>query len=497
MTTLDFPGDFIDGRFRSAEAPDGEIIIASPGDQADIVGRHHVSLAHVDEAVGAARAAFPAWRRTPRAEREALLRRYQEVVRKYEDEITEAIAREVGKPLWDARGEAKALAAKVDLMLGEGARFTRDEVFADIPGAIRYRPHGVLAVLGPFNFPVHLPNGQIIPALLHGNTVVFKPSDKTPTVAVWMARCYEEAGFPPGVFNLVQGEVATAEKLVDHPDVDGILFTGSAPVGKAILAKNADRPGRIVALELGGKNPSIVLDDADVARAVNQIAFAAYATGGQRCTATSRILATPKVIDQLVEGLAAKARELVVGYPLDEDVFMGPLIRDESRARLFEAQARARAAGIEAVVPGGAAEVSNRNGWYARPAVHRAPQGDIRVEGYTHDELFGPDVCVYPVADVDEAIARANDTRYGLAAAVFTEREETFEAFADALKVGVLHWNQSSAGASGRLPFGGVNESGNHRPAGIFAGLFTTWAQAVRFRPEPDSALPTWPGMPR
>lgn len=493
--SLDHPGDFIAGRFVSGPA-DAELVIPSPADQSDIVGRHNVTLAHVDEAVAAARAAFPAWRRTPRAEREALLRRYQEAVRRHEDEITEAIAREVGKPLWDARGEAKALAGKVDLMLGEGARFTRDEVLADLPGAIRYRPHGVLAVLGPFNFPVHLPNGQIVPALLHGNTVVFKPSDKTPTVAVWMARCFEEAGFPPGVFNLIQGEVETAERLADHAGVDGILFTGSAPVGKAILAKNADRPGRIVALELGGKNPSIVLDDADLDRAINQIAFAAYATGGQRCTATSRILATPKVIDALVEGLAKKARDLVVGHPLDEGVFMGPMIREEARASLWQAQQVARAAGIEAIVAGGAADVSGRNGWYTRPAVHRAPRGDIHVAGYTHDELFGPDVCVYPVADVDEAIARANDTRYGLAAAVFTESEETFETFADMLNVGVLHWNQSSAGASGRLPFGGVGESGNNRPAGIFAAMFTTWAQAVRFRPAADAPLPTWPGMP-
>jgi len=494
--TLQSPGDFLDGAFVVPEAPDGELRTLSPGDQSDLVGVHPTAVAHVDRAVKAARAAFPAWRRLGERARRTLLRKYQEAVREHADAIAETIAREVGKPIWDARGEARALAGKVDLMLGEGARFTRDEVLEDLPGAIRHRPHGVVSVIGPFNFPAHLPNGQIVPALLHGNTVVFKPSEKTPNAAVWMARCFEQAGFPPGVVNVVQGGADSAKALVGHDDIDGILFTGSVAVGRSIVAANADRPGRLIALELGGKNASIVLDDADVERAARQIAFAAYASAGQRCTATSRVYATPGIIDALQARLAEVAQAVTVGYPLDEGVFMGPLIDAGSRDRLVAAQGRARKAGFEAVVDGEVLDaVDEHRGWYVKPSLHRAASSDIVVDGYTHDELFGPDVALYPVADLDEACMRANETRYGLAAAVFTESEASFEAAADELRVGVLHWNQSSAGASGRLPFGGVGESGNHRPAGILAGTFCAWPQAVRFSPPADAPLPSWPGL--
>ncbi len=493
--TLDCPGDFIDGRFTTASSGDDELRILSPADQNDLVGRHVVVHHHVHEAIEAARRAFPAWRRLGEGGRRALLRKYQDRVRHHREAIAETIAREVGKPLWDARGEAAALASKVDLMLGEGAAWTRDRRVDDLPGAIRFRPHGVMAVIGPFNFPAHLPNGQIVPALLHGNTVVFKPSEKTPNAAVWMARCFDEAGFPPGVVNVVQGGATSAEALVSHDDVDGILFTGSLAVGQKILAANAHRPGRLIALELGGKNATIVLDDADLARAANQIAFAAYASAGQRCTATSRVFVATPVAEALVEALATAARSLTVGYPLDEGVFMGPLITEASRRELLAAQERARAAGFEAVVSGGAHEVPGHRGWYVRPSLHLAPAPDIRVEGYTHDELFGPDIAVYPVDGLDQAVALANDTDYGLSCAVFTASEERFERAADELRVGVLHWNQSSAGASGRLPFGGVKSSGNHRPAGILAGLLCAWPQAVRFTPPPDAPLPTWPGL--
>jgi len=494
LPTLERPGDLIDGELVAASDADAELRTLSPADQADVVGVHPVKLAHVDRAVEAARKASREWQALGRDGRAALLRKYQERVAHHADAIAQTIAREVGKPLWDAAGEARALAGKVDLMLGEGATYTEDRRLDDLPGEIRYRPHGVVAVLGPFNFPAHLPNGQIVPALHLGNTVVFKPSERTPNAAVWMARCFQEAGFPPGVVNVVQGGVDTAKRLVAHDGVDGILFTGSVGVGQQILRANADRPGRVIALELGGKNASIVAADADLDRAVNQIAFAAFASSGQRCTATSRVYATPEVREELVARLAAKAKELKVGYPLDE-VFMGPMITESARSALLEAQGRAHDAGFSVAAEGGAFEVEGHRGWYVRPSVHVAPSAEVRVEGYTHHELFGPDVAVYPVADLDEAIARANETRYGLAAAVFTASEATFEKAAAELRVGVLHWNQSSAGASGRLPFGGTGDSGNHRPAGIMAGLFCAWPQAVRFSPPADAALPTWPGF--
>lgn len=473
------PGDFVEGRWVVAPSPDDELVIQSPADLDDQVSVHPVCSAHVDDAVQAARRAQPAWARRSPEERAEVLRRYQARLRAHRDAIATTIAREAGKARWDAEGEVNAMIGKVDLVLGEGAAWTADHTVADLPGAIRWRPLGVLAVVGPFNFPGHLPNGQILPALWLGNTVVFKPSEKTPSAAVWMARCFVEAGLPPGVLNVVQGAAPTAERLTTHEDIDGILFTGSSAVGKRIAAANAHRPGVLVALELGGKNAAIVLDDADVSRAIEQIGLGAYASTGQRCSATSRVYATPRVIDPLVEGLARVARAKVVGHPLDEDVFMGPMITDAARRALLDAQARAVDAGLEAVEPGGPVEVAHHRGHYVRPAVHRAPAPEVHVPGYTHDELFGPDVAVYPTTDMDQAIALTNATRYGLVASVFTADTTCFAHAAAQLRVGAVHLNRATAGASGRLPFGGIKESGNHRPAGITAGLLCAYPQAI------------------
>ncbi|MGD8863453.1 MAG: aldehyde dehydrogenase family protein [Myxococcales bacterium] len=495
LPTLDSPGDFIGGRFVAPDRPDGELRVSSPADLDDLVSIHPHAQVHIERAVEAARAALPGWRRTTSTERRALLERYRDRVRAHREDIALCIAREVGKPLWEARGEVDAMAAKVDVMSGEGLEHTRDQRIEALPAEVRHRPLGVVAVIGPFNFPGHLPNGQIVPALLLGNTVVHKPSDKTPSTAVWIARCLHEAGLPSGVFNLVQGGPPGGQALTTHDDVDGILFTGSVPVGQAIVRDNAHRPDRLVALELGGKNATIALDDCDVEATARAVAFAAFVTAGQRCTATSRLLATPGVTDALVARIAEIARELRVGYPLDEGVFTGPVISEAARLKVLAAQQAARAGGFEPVVDGGPAPVPGHEGHYLRPAVHRAPSAATRVVGYSERELFGPDLAVYPVSDLDEAIFVANDTPFGLSAAVFTASEAAFEHAADGVHVGVLHWNRSSAGASGRLPFGGIKNSGNHRPAGIMAGTSCSYPLALLGDATPAAAA-DWPGFP-
>ncbi len=494
--TFEAPGDYLRGRFVVPTRPDELIRTFSPAHVHEPVGVHPVCLRHVEEAVEAARAAFPAWRRTPRAEREAALRRYQEALRAHMEPITLAIAREVGKARWEAEAEARALVAKVDAMIGPGAEWTRPHAVPQAPGEVRYRPHGLVAVVGPFNFPAHLPNGQIVPALLHGNCVLFKPSEKAPSVASILARCFHEAGLPPGVFQLLQGGSETARTLVAHEEVDAVLFTGSVPVGTAIAKACAERPGKLVALELGGKNASVVLPDADLDLAARHVAFAAYATAGQRCTATSRLIVHRSVLDPLLDRIAVAARGAVVGHPLQPGVFMGPLVSKVSVQRLLEAQQRARSAGFEPIVPGGPARVEGYEGHYVRPAIHLAPHAEVHVEGYTHDELFGPDIAVYPVDSDEEAATLADATRYGLVASVFTRSRDRFEWFAEELRVGLVHWNRSTAGASGLLPFGGVKDSGNHRPAGITAGLLATYPLAVLHGAPPETPLPSWEGLP-
>jgi len=489
------PGDFVAGVLETPAHADGEIDDFSPADLHDGIGRYAFARAQVDRAVDAARSAQRAFRKLGAPARTALLRAYQARLREHAASIAETIAREIGKPLWEARSEVAAMIGKVDVSVGEAARFTQDELIADLPGEIRHRPHGVLAVIGPFNFPGHLPNGQIVPALFTGNCVIFKPSEQAPATAVWMARCFDEAGFAPGTFQVVQGTGEVAAALVAHAGVDGVLFTGSLAVGQRILAATAHTPGKLVQLELGGKNASIVLDDCDVERTARELAFSAFATAGQRCTATSRVIVQRGVADRLCKRLAEAAERVIVGHPLDASVFMGPVISDASRTNLLAAQASARNAGFEPLAPGGATEVAGKRGWYVRPAVHRAPAGAHYAQGYTGAELFGPDLAVYVVDDATEALAVANDSRFGLACAVYTASRARFEDLADELSVGVVHWNRSSAGASGRLPFGGLKDSGNHRPAGVLAGAQCVYPLAVLLPHADAGPLPSWPGL--
>lgn len=485
---------YIDGRFRVAQGRDGAIQLKSPANAEDEVASFATSLLEVDVAITAAAEASLAWRRTSEADRAALLRRYRERLLANRDAIAHDLSREVGKPTWEARAEVDAMAAKVELTLGEGATWTETRKIDSLPGEIRFRPLGVIAVVGPFNFPGHLPNGHIVPALMLGNTVVFKPSDKTPLTAIWLTRCLHEAGLPPGVFNLVHGDAKVAEKLIAHEGIDGILFTGSLPVGQRIVALNAHRPGVLVALELGGKNASIVLDDADLERAARQVAFSGFATAGQRCTATSRVFVSERIAEAFVARVAGIARNTRVGSPFEDGVFMGPLISDASKQAVLRAQASAEAAGFHAAARGGIVAASHV-GNYLRPSVHVAPSANATLTGYTDQELFGPDLCVYAVKDDDEALTLANRTPYGLAAAVFTTDADRFERLARDLRVGVVHYNRSTAGASGRLPFGGIGASGNHRPAGILAGLSCSYAQSVYLAPAVTDPPGQWTGF--
>ncbi len=486
---------FISGQFVRALQPEGELVVVSPADQDDVVGRHPWHRGQVDDAVASARAAFHDWRKRAPASRAEFLKAYQAALKQHADALARMIAREIGKPLWEAKTEVSAMVTKIDVSLTEGAAFTENHRIDDLPGEIRHRPLGVVAVIGPFNFPGHLPNGQIVPALLTGNTVVFKPSDKGAGTAALMAQCFLEAGLPAGVFNVVQGAVPVAEKLTSHEGIDAILFTGSVAVGQRIVAANAHRPGLLIALELGGKNASLVLDDADLERAVREVAFSGFATAGQRCTATSRVIVTQGIADRFAERLAKAAKAARVGYMFDEGVFLGPVISETTRRSLLAAQQLAKAAGFEPLAPGGVVEVPGHVGYYVQPAVHLAAKGVTRVPGYTDTELFAPDLSVQVVDSLEAAVALANDTPFGLSAAVFTSSAQSFEACADDLRVGVLHWNKSSAGASGRLPFGGIKSSGNHRPAGILMGASCLFPQAVLLPPKLEAPMPSWPGI--
>jgi succinylglutamic semialdehyde dehydrogenase len=464
----------------------------SPADPRDEIGTFAVAdESAVDRAVARARRAFPAWRDAGLASREKVLRSFAAIVKSRSDELARLLAREVGKALWDARAEAALLPAKVDLTLSDGMR-----AVAPIEGAAGaralYHPRGVLAVLGPFNFPVHLPNGHIVPALALGNTVVWKPSELAPAVARWVEGAWREAGLPSGVLEVVQGPAQTGQFLALHPDVDAILFTGSWAVGHKLAAQVLEQPSKLVALELGGKNAIVVLRDADLTLAVAEAALSICATTGQRCSSTSRIFVERPVFDAFTERLARVLQGVRIGPPLEPGIFMGPLVSHAAHAKVLGYRALAKQAGAERLVVVDPPLPPP----FIGPGLVRF--ADTRQEhAYQRDEIFGPEAALYPVDSLEQAIAAVNDSDFGLVASIMTADRAQFAYCMGRVRTGLLNWNRGTIGASGRLPFGGMKRSGNDRPAGILSALYCSVPQAYLegsggFDP---AALP--PGMPR
>jgi len=471
-------GNYIDGAFRMPESPSGAIRSDNPGDPGDVIGEFPWNASAVDEAIAAARRAFPGWSRMPFEERAACLRRFRDAAKANQERLGQAISREMGKVLWEARGEAAAVAGKVDITLEDGMKLVAETQPAGVKGRIRYLPRGVMAVIGPFNFPAHLPNGHIVPALATGNTVVFKASSQNPAVGQIMAECIDAAGFPPGVFNMVQVPGREANRLIEHPGVDGVLFTGSTGVGQQIQEKLLSQPWKMSALEMGGKNAAIVLDDAPFDQALYEVLTGAYQTTGQRCTATSRIICQRGVADEFAERLARATEKLRVGMQQDPTAFMGCIVHRRAAEEFDAWQRTALSEGQIELVKGGLMEDAPKQGAaYVRPSLHRAPKVDA-ASTYQNSELFAPDSCLYTVDSLDEAIALANHTEYGLACSIFTARESAYHEVVRGVHAGVINWNRSTVGASSKLPFGGLKASGNGHPSAVFATLYCTYVVA-------------------
>ncbi|MCE7974573.1 MAG: aldehyde dehydrogenase family protein [Leptolyngbya sp. PLA1] len=438
-------------------------------------------VSHVDRGVRGARSAQRAWEAWGQARRGEVLRRFAEIAAGRAGEMASLISREVGKPAWDARAEADLLAVKVQATLdaSEHGPLTRVRGFS-LPlgptrqGRCEFRAHGVAAVVGPFNFPAHLPNGHIVPALLMGNTVVFKPSDKAPATGELLARWFDEAlraeGAPPGVLNLVQGGAEVASALVGHTDIDAVLFTGSWPVGRRIIEANLDRPGRLLALEMGGNSAAVIMPSADLPQAVIECVRAAFVTAGQRCTCTRRIILHHDVAPRVLAALRQAAMSIRVGMPDEDGVFMGPLISDSACDAVLLAQREFESRGGRVLVRCERV-ASAENGHFLRPGVMQVDRfsPDADASAGCDREVFGPLVRVAVTDSLDDAIAQANASAFGLAAAIFTRDAGDAERFCAGVRAGCINVNAGTAGASGKLPFGGLGLSGNHRPAGAFS----------------------------
>jgi len=422
------------------------------------------SPAQVDSAVKAAREAFYQWADLGFEKRLAIVEKFAEVLAEHKEELATAIAQETGRLLWETRTEIGAMIGKVGISVRAYNERT-GTVENPMPGAkafIRHRPHGVVAVFGPYNFPAHLPNSHIVPALLAGNTVVFKPSELTPLVAEFTMKLWQKAGLPNGVINLVQGEVETGKALASHPGIDGLFFTGSSATGHILHQQFAGQPGKILALEMGGNNPLIVKDITDIDAVVHDIVQSAFVTTGQRCTCARRLfLENNETGDAILARLVEVTKQIKSGNYDDEDAFVSSLISEKAALGLMAAQQELVDLGGEVLV-----EMKHTPGTgFVTPSIVEV----TNVQNIPDEEHFGPLLKVYRYQDFDQAIEQANDTSFGLSAGLLSDSEELWTRFLSRIRAGIVNRNRPTTGANSAAPFGGIGASGNHRAGAYYA----------------------------
>ena len=479
---------YIGGVWQAGEGP--SFTSHDPSSGALLWTGQEAAVDQVAAAVSAASAAFDNWALTAFDDRIAIIRRYGALVAEHKREFAELIAKEAGKTLWDALGEATATANKVEISLKayEERTGTREALNGGIRSRLTHRPHGVMAVFGPYNFPAHLPNGHIVPALIAGNTIVLKPSEITPRVAEFMVKLWEKAGLPAGVLNLVQGGRSVGEALVAAEGIDGLLFTGSAKGGLAISRALQDRPQIIQALEMGGNNPLIVHEADDLCAAAVLTILSAFVSSGQRCTCARRLIVPEGAAgDAFIETLLGVIAKITVGaWADDPQPFIGPVVSSAAADLVLGAQSALLAQGAVAL----------------RPAV-RLARGDAflapglldvtAVKNRPDEEIFGPLLQLVRVADFEAAIAEANNTKYGLASGLISDSRALYENFYPRARAGIVNWNQQLTGAASTAPFGGIGWSGNHRPSAYYAADYCSFAVASMEQAEGKVAVAAMP----
>ncbi|SDU78769.1 aldehyde dehydrogenase family protein [Jiangella alkaliphila] len=474
--------NLIDGRRSTGSG--AEIRDENPSRPDDLLATGRAAIVEdVDAAVSAARGAVASWARLPMPERAGVLTRAAAIIDEHAAEWGAELSREEGKTRPEGVGEVAHAADILRYFAGEATR-EQGEVFASPrPGErilVVRRPVGVIGAITPFNFPIAIPAWKLAPALVYGNTLVWKPSISVPVLAMRFAQALQEAGLPAGVLNLVIGEPDVGPALVDHAGIDALTFTGSTAVGRSVAARLAAR-GVPFAGEMGGKNAAVVLPDADLELAVEQVARGAFRATGQKCTATSRVIVDTTIADEFLARFAERAAAVRVGDALADGVDMGPLVHAQAKQRVTEAIGRARSDGLAGVyVPAPYTEGDLAAGHFVPPAVFELP--DERHELWSR-ELFGPVVGVRRADDTAHAMRLANDSDYGLSAALFTRDLDQALAAIDDLHVGVLHVNSESAGADLHVPFGGMKGSGlGPREQGGTARDFVTETTTVYLR---------------
>ena len=457
-------GQYIAGRWMQAGGR--PFSSADPATSREIWKGTSATKEDIDRAVEAARSALNDWRSMSTAERIGYLQIFKKTISEIRVELAQTISSETGKPMWESLGEVDAMASKVSLSI-EARQDRRKSFRQNVEGVLRavhYRPIGVVAVLGPYNMPGHIPNGHIIPALLEGNTVIFKPSEYTPLVGQKITELWEGCGLPAGVFNLVQGGSEAGGWLASAPGVDGLFFTGSYETGRALHRIFGGHPEKMLALELGGNNPLVVFGIKDVDAAVILSLLSAYLTTGQRCTCARRLIVQNDTAgDLFLRRMDEAIHRIRIGPYTDRpEPFCGPVISKEAANRLLVIQQQMITAGAKPIV---AMRPTKDRETLLRPGLIDVTD----MTGRTDSEWFGPFLQVVRVADFNDAVAEANKTAYGLAAGLLSDNPRLYDQFAHQVAAGHMVWNRQTTGASSSLPFGGLGLSGNHRPSGYFA----------------------------
>jgi len=468
MTTL-----YIGGAWQAGQGEPFESL--NPVTQNVIWSGQAANTEQVDAAVNAARQAFPAWASLTLDERIAVLERFAATLKGRADEMARCIGEETGKPLWESATEVTSMVNKVAISIQSYRERTGEKSgpLGDATAVLRHKPHGVVAVFGPYNFPGHLPNGHIVPALLAGNAVVFKPSELTPKVAELTVQCWIDAGLPAGVLNLVQGTRETGIALAAHTGIDGLFFTGSSRTGNSLHQQFAGRPDKILALEMGGNNPLVVDQVADVDAAVYTVIQSAFISAGQRCTCARRLLVPEGAWgDAFMARLVEVTATIQVGaFDQQPAPFMGSVISLRAAQALLDAQ--------EQLLANGAVSLLEMTQPEAGSALLTPGILDVSdVSDRPDEELFGPLLQVIRYADFDAAIVEANATQYGLAAGLLSDSQERYQQFWLQSRAGIVNWNKQLTGAASTAPFGGVGASGNHRASAYYAADYCAYPVA-------------------
>ncbi|MES2742696.1 MAG: succinylglutamate-semialdehyde dehydrogenase [Pseudomonadota bacterium] len=465
--------NFIGGVWRAGSG--AELVTVDPASGRQTWASRAADAGDVDLACRAARAGFAAWSQTPLAQRIAICVRFRDLLKEHAEELALLISEEVGKPLWESRTEVATMANKIDISVQAHAARTGESqnTVADGVAVLRHRPHGVFGVFGPYNFPGHLPNGHIVPALIAGNTIVFKPSEYAPRSAIKTVRLWQQAGLPDGVLNLINGARDTGVALGQNALLDGVLFTGSSQTGSALHRQFGGQPGKMLALEMGGNNALVVWDVRHIDAAVYHAVSSAFISAGQRCTCARRLVVqdTPAGA-AFVARLVEVASRIVAGRAdADPAPFMGPVISAAVAARLLAAQADMLAKGGTALLA--MRHLADHTGFVSAGIVDVT---DAR--GIADEEWFGPLLQVIRVADFERAVEVANATEFGLAASLLSDDAALWHTFQQRARAGIVNWNRPTTGAASSAPFGGVGKSGNHRPSAYYAADYCAYPVA-------------------